>query len=79
VPRKPRRPKSKWVVWAVVVAGFLLYRAIIYTPDIVDPSPWHMSSSAGLHALEAGRLDEAEQHFLAARRRRHRSDRSGAV
>jgi len=62
---RPRLRHKTWVLLGECAAGAAF--ALLDRPrGVVLPTEWEVCSSAGLQAMRAGRLDEADQYFLRA-------------
>jgi len=62
---RPRLRRKTWVILGVCAAA----AAFVLTDrprGVVLPTEWEACSSAGLRAMKAGRLDEADRYFLRA-------------
>lgn len=60
------RINPKWFVYLIVFGGIFLFTRFFPGSGYIRPGPWEISTSAGVGALDAGKLDEAERHFLQA-------------
>jgi tetratricopeptide (TPR) repeat protein len=58
--------RRQLIVLCCLVAVILIYSSVRRTGPIVLPTPWEAESSAGVRAMDAGKLDEAERHFASA-------------